>query len=123
MKKEAVKIYQSNTINLLMQFDTKYDKPYGNPFQREYCVGKAGNELYISVRPSQSYQELYRKKTGEYFLYGRGGAMTMYGECCGSNSWTGGSAILPLTVDEAQEWVMEHCDADTYISLFWEVEE
>ena len=56
MKNEAVKIYQSNNINLLMQFDTKYDKPYGNPFQREYCVGKAGNELYISVRPSQSYQ-------------------------------------------------------------------
>ena len=68
-------------------------------------------------------EELYRKKTGEYFLYGRGGAMTMYGECCGSNSWSGGSAIFPLTVDEAQEWVMEHCDADTYISLFGEVEE
>ena len=56
MKNEAVKIYQSNTINLLMQFDTKHDKPYGNQFQRDYCVGKAGNELYISVRPSLNYQ-------------------------------------------------------------------
>lgn len=56
MKKETVKIYQSNCINLLMQFDTKYDKPYSNPFQRDYCIGKAGNELYISVRPSQNYQ-------------------------------------------------------------------
>lgn len=56
MKMEAVKIYQSNTINLLMQFDTKHDKPYGNTFQQEYCIGKGGNELYISVRPSQSYQ-------------------------------------------------------------------
>ena len=28
MKNEAVKIYQSNNINLLMQFDTKHDKDY-----------------------------------------------------------------------------------------------
>lgn len=55
MKNEAVKIYQSNTINLLMQFDTKHDKPYGNTFQREYCIGTNGNELYISVSTPQSY--------------------------------------------------------------------
>lgn len=68
-------------------------------------------------------EQLYRKKTGEYFLYGCGGAMTMYAECCGSNSWSGSSAIFPLTEDEAQEWVMEHCDADSYIAIFGEVEE
>ncbi len=55
MKNEAVKIYQSNTINLLMQFDTKHDKPYGNAFQREYCLGTSGNELYISVSSPHSY--------------------------------------------------------------------
>ncbi len=68
-------------------------------------------------------EQLYRKKTGEYFLYGYGGAMTMYAECRGGNSWTGGSIIFPLTEGEAQEWVMEHCDADTYIAIFGEVEE
>ena len=55
MKNETVKIYQSNTINLLMQFDTKHDKPYGNTFQREYCIGTNENELYISVSTPQSY--------------------------------------------------------------------
>ena len=68
-------------------------------------------------------EELYRKKTGEYFLYGRGGAMTKYAEYCGANSWSGSCAIFPLIEADAQAWVMEHCDADTYISLFWEVEE
>ena len=55
MKKEAVKIYQSNTINLLMQFDTKHDKPYGDMFQLQYYIGKEDNGLFISVRPPQDY--------------------------------------------------------------------
>ena len=68
-------------------------------------------------------EELYRKKTGEYFLYGRGGAMTKYAEYCGANSWSGSCAIFPLIEADAQAWVMEHCDADTYIEIFGEVEE
>lgn len=55
MKNEAVKIYQSNTINLLMQFDTKHNAAYGDMFQLQYFVGKEDNGLYISVRPPQNY--------------------------------------------------------------------
>lgn len=55
MKNEAVKIYQSNTINLLMQFDTKRDVAYGDVFQLQYFVGKEDNGLTISARPSQNY--------------------------------------------------------------------
>ena len=68
-------------------------------------------------------ETLYRKKTGEFFLDGSGGAMTIYSKSCGNNSWSGGQRIVPLTEGEAKEWVMEHCDADTYINLFGEVEE
>ena len=82
-----------------------------------YCNGFGqGDFRYI-------HETLYRKKTGEYFLYGHGGAMTIYCKPCGNNSWSGGGAIRPFTEREAQKWVMEHCDADTFINLFGEVEE
>lgn len=55
MKNEAVKIYQSNNINLLMQFDTKHDKPYSDKYQLRYYVGKEGNGLSITVSPPQEY--------------------------------------------------------------------
>lgn len=67
-------------------------------------------------------ETLYRKKTGEFFLYGCGGAMTMYSTPSGDD-WTGGEDITPLTDGDAKIWVMEYCDADTYITLFGEVEE
>lgn len=53
--KNAVKIYQSNTINLLMQFDTKHDKGYDDLFQRRYHIGKEDNELYINARVPMDY--------------------------------------------------------------------
>lgn len=69
-------------------------------------------------------ETLYRKRTGEFFVYGEGGARTW---CAVSydngNSWGGGKAILPLTDVEAREWIERHCDADTYESIFGEVEE
>ena len=60
---------------------------------------------------------LYRKKTGEFFLYGWGGPMSKYRERCG-DMWGDGEAITPLTEEEAKAWVEEHSDADTYIDLF-----
>ena len=65
---------------------------------------------------------LYRKKTGEFFLRGSGGARTIYAEPCEGGS-RGSSRILPLTVAEAREWAEAYADADTYIEIFGEVEE
>ena len=67
-------------------------------------------------------EELYRKRTGEFFLYGSGGAMSKYSKPCGSGR-SGGDQIIPMSESKAKRWVMEHCDADTYIKLFGEVEE
>lgn len=66
---------------------------------------------------------LYRKKTGEYFLYGEGGASSKYSEYCGFDQWSGGSAFTPLTEEEAREWAEQKLDADDYVSIFGEVEE
>lgn len=67
-------------------------------------------------------EELYRKKTGEYFLYGKGGPMTSYAESSGSG-WTWGSDIIPYTESEARKWAERHCTVDEYEEIFGEVEE
>ena len=68
-------------------------------------------------------EELYKKKTGEFFLYGKGGPISKYSQSCGQNCWSGGSDIVPLTETQARKWMEEHEDADTYEQLFGEVEE
>ena len=50
-------------------------------------------------------EELYRKRTGEFFLYGWGGPASRYSKTAGLNSWSGGEKIRPLTIEEAQKWV------------------
>lgn len=63
-------------------------------------------------------EDLYLKKTGEFFLYGDGNCLSPYRKSAGLNSWTGGEKIIPLTLDEAKKWVEEKESADIYESLF-----
>ncbi len=72
---------------------------------------------------SHKEETLYRKKTGEFFLYGQGGPMTNYAEATGTNSWSGGERIMPLTFAEAREWAEKHLDGDEYEEIFGEVTE
>ena len=69
------------------------------------------------------YEALYRKKTGEFFLYGEGGAMSRYAQRIGQNTWGGGEQIIPLTLAEAQEWAEKYLDADEYEKIFGKIEE
>lgn len=66
---------------------------------------------------------LYRKKTGEYFLYGSGGAASKYAKAVGLNNWESGERIMPLSLEQAQQWAEEHLDADEYEKIFGAVEE
>ena len=65
-------------------------------------------------------ETLYRKKTGEFFLYGEGGPMSRYSESCGNNSWTGGERIIPLSEKEAKKWAEDKISADAYCQIFGE---
>ena len=67
-------------------------------------------------------EDLYRKKNGEFFLYGEGGPLTRYAKHYG-NDVGYGKRITPLTYDEAQEWAENHLDADDYIAVFGTPEE
>lgn len=67
-------------------------------------------------------ETMYRKKTGEFFLHGEGGANTIYSEQNGD--WrSGSSVIIPYTEEEARTWLEEKGDADTYEAIFGQVEE
>ena len=64
------------------------------------------------------HEELYQKRTGEYFLYGQGGPMTKYAQALSDNSWSGGKKIIPLSLAAAREWAEAHLDADEYGEIF-----
>lgn len=67
-------------------------------------------------------ETLYRKKTGEYFLYCEGGPLTEYATHSGTSSgW--GETIRPLSFTEAREWAEENMDGDAFIKEFGEPEE
>lgn len=78
--------------------------------------GEYGNMSYVE-------ETLYKKKTGEYFLYGESGAVGKYAKKVGCNNWSDSAAIIPFTEDQAKEWLEEHGSAEEYIEEFGEPEE
>ena len=68
-------------------------------------------------------EKLYQKGNGEFFLHGNGGARTVYCNSYPDGSVSGGEDIIPLSVDEAKEWVETHCTVEIYETLFGEVAE
>lgn len=69
---------------------------------------------------SRTAETLYRKKTGEFFLFGAGGPATKYAAPMG-HGWTSGEKIIPLTYDEAREWAEDRLDTGEYEKIFGEV--
>ena len=78
-------------------------------------------EFYDKAMPEEDIsfylEELYRKRTGEYFLYGRGNAGSKYSVWRGSTA-SGAEEILPLTYKQAQEWAEEYLPDDIYLKEF-----
>lgn len=64
------------------------------------------------------HEELYQKRTGEFFLYGEGGPASKYAESVGLNQWSGGSKIIPLDMAAAREWAEAHLSVDEYETIF-----
>lgn len=67
-------------------------------------------------------ETLYKKRTGEFFLFGKGGPASKYSEYNGNGhiaSWD----IIPLTESEAKQWTEKNCNSDEYEEIFGEVAE
>ncbi len=94
------KLYNTQTANGLASWDN-------------HC--QPGNFNYVE-------EILYRKRSGEFFLYAYGGAMSIYAERF-ENGSCGSSHIIPLTEAEAREWAESHVTGDKYMEIFGEVEE
>lgn len=72
----------------------------------------------VSVSDFSFYREtLYRKRTGEYFIHGEGGALSRYASR-DYDGMTWGEGILPLTYDAARDWAEHHMDVDAYQDEF-----
>ena len=80
-------------------------------------LAQGGNGL---PRNDFSYceEELYRTKSGKYFLYGKGGPNSRHARRVEQNTWTGAEAIIPISTDTARDWAEEHLSADDYSDIF-----
>lgn len=94
------KVYDTNTAVLVGSWSNGC---YRNDF--DYCS-----------------EDLYRKKTGEFFLYGDGGARSKYSTMSGG-SWSGSEKIMPMTYQSAKEWAQQKLSTQDYEKIFGEIEE
>lgn len=83
-----------------------------------------GEASYLSDRDFAHWsEELYRTKSGRYFLYGEGGPASRYAVTIGQNEWSGGEKIQLLSRETAMKWAEEYLDGDEYIAAFGNPEE
>ena len=68
-------------------------------------------------------ETLYRKRTGEFFLHGVGGANTKYAKAVGTNCWQGDERLMPMEFETARKWAEQHLTADEYEDIFGAVTE
>lgn len=68
------------------------------------------------------YEELYKKKTGEFYIYGEGGPKSDYAEFQ-ENVSIRGKRIIPISEDRAKGWAERNLEADEYMKIFGKVNE
>ena len=94
------KVYDTQTAELRSEWDNGY---FAN--DSSYCS-----------------EDLYRKRTGEYFLHVQGGERSKYASYPKNSSGLG-EAIIPLDTEEAERWAEKRLAGDEYEKIFGAVEE
>lgn len=69
--------------------------------QKALLVAKAANKGAGKLR--STVEKLYHSRNGNWFLHGKGGALTEYAQQ-GSKTINSGERITPITEDEALDW-------------------
>lgn len=73
------------------------------------------------VHPSDlewMHEVLYRKRTGEYFLWGAGGPRSKYRKRVKKDVFDSGESIKPITLDEAKVFIKKYGTVETYKNQF-----
>lgn len=94
----------------------------GKVYDTERAVQLADYEYSLKSQLDWYREELYRKRTGEFFIYGVGHFDSFYCKKSGSSS-ASGEKIIPLSYDEARAWAAEKLDAAVYDAIFGVPEE
>lgn len=84
--------------------------------EKAQLVGDIGGDY--GDRLNRWSESLYRKRNGEFFFHGEGGPNSKYSRQTGTNDWSGGDEIRPLTYAEARAWAEKNLDADVVIKHF-----
>ena len=107
-----MKIYMKGDYNMQWTVDGKeYDTDTA-----EY-VGRYKNTPYHN--DTNFYEEtLYRKKTGEFFLYGQGNSASKYAYISPGGRRSFAQRIVPLTDEKAKEWMQQHGNGEKCAVLF-----
>lgn len=66
-------------------------------------------------------ETLYHTESGEYFLHGKGGALTCYAKVYQSRCNRAGEVIIPMSEDRAIAWAKDYTNrgASIHISEGW----
>lgn len=83
-----------------------------------YLLGSWTNDS--QEESSYFVEELYQKRSGEYFLYGKGGSKSRFAQQVRSQ-WLSGEKIVPLTWDEAKAWAENHLSPEDFEKHFGEI--
>lgn len=107
-----MKIYMKGDYNMQWTIDGKeYDTDTAK------CVGRYKNTPYHN--DVNFYEEmLYRKKTGEFFLYGQGNSASKYAYISPGGRRSFAQRIVPLTDEKAKEWMQQHGYGEKCATLF-----
>lgn len=95
----------------------------GKKYDTETATEICENEPIPNRTNFYWYREvLYKKKNGEFFIYGNGGPASKY--CESGRNWAcTGSKILPLSEQDAKYFVERFGTVEIYEALFGETEE
>lgn len=78
----------------------------------EHNNGKARNDLAFQE------EQLYRKKNGEFFIYGCGNANSWYAQPTKDGWYRSGEQIVPIDAESAERWGRKHMTTDKYSTVF-----
>lgn len=112
--KEEVKQFKKNTDMKRIINGRKYDTDTATELC-EYSYAYLSDFSYL-------HEVLYKKKTGEFFIYGEGGPCSPYHESDGRSQW-GSKEIVPISEGKAIEFVEKHGTVELYEELFGEIAE